>query len=266
MIRTEDIAATVRETAAAGVTRGTPERPPHRGSAGLWVGPMLAVLTLLLPIGLEPAASRTAAVAVLMAAWWISEALPIPATALVPLVAFPLLGILPPVQAAAPYANPVVFLFLGGFLLALALQRWGLHRRIALAIVASVGTQPDRLVLGFMLATAFLSMWISNTATAAMMVPIGLALITVLKPANHVGPFRFGTALMLGIAYAATIGGVGTLIGTPPNAILAAAASEHLGRHIGFAEWMMVGMPVVLILLPATWLLLVRWLYPPEVL
>jgi solute carrier family 13 (sodium-dependent dicarboxylate transporter), member 2/3/5 len=264
MIRAGGDAATDPEPAAAGVTRRALEPRPLRRNHGLWVGPLLALLTLLLPIGLEPAAQRTAAVAVLMAAWWITEALPIPATALVPLAAFPVLGILPPAQAAAPYANPVVFLFLGGFLLALALQRWGLHRRIALAIVASVGTRPDRLILGFMLATAFLSMWISNTATAAMMVPIGLALCTLLKPVGHVGPFRFGTALMLGIAYAATIGGVGTLIGTPPNAILAAAASEHLGRQIGFAEWMMVGMPVVLVLLPATWLLLVRGLYPPE--
>jgi solute carrier family 13 (sodium-dependent dicarboxylate transporter), member 2/3/5 len=234
-----------------------------RRNAGLWLGPLLALALLLLPLPLEPAARRTAAVAVLMAAWWLSEALPISATALVPLVALPLLGILPPAQAAAPYANPVVFLFLGGFLLALAMQRWGLHRRIALAIVAATGTRPDHLVLGFMLATAFLSMWISNTATAAMMVPIGAALCALLRPARHDGPFHFGTALMLGIAYAATIGGVGTLIGTPPNAILAAAASEQLGRHIGFAEWMVVGMPVVLVMLPATWLLLVKVLHPP---
>ena len=199
-----------------------------------------------------------------MAVWWLTEALPISATALVPLVAFPALGILAPAQAAAPYANPVVFLFLGGFLLALALQRWGLHRRIALGIVSAVGTRPDRLVLGFMLGTAFLSMWISNTATAAMMVPIGLALCTLLGPGGDGAPSNFGTALMLGIAYAATIGGVGTLIGTPPNAIFAAAASDQLGRHIGFAEWMMVGVPVVLVMLPTTWLLLVRWLYPPE--
>lgn len=199
-----------------------------------------------------------------MAVWWLTEALPISATALLPLVAFPGLGILSPAEAAAPYANPVVFLFLGGFLLALALQRWGLHRRIALAIVSAVGTRPDRLVLGFMLGTAFLSMWISNTATAAMMVPIGLALCTLLGPGENGAASNFGTALMLGIAYAATIGGVGTLIGTPPNAIFAAAASDQLGRHIGFAEWMMVGVPVVVIMLPATWLLLVRWLYPPE--
>jgi len=239
--------------------------PPRGRSPGLWLGPLLALLMLLAPVdGLAPDAQRTAAVAVLMAVWWLTEALPISATALLPLVLFPAAGVLAPAAAAAPYANPVVFLFMGGFLLALAMQRWGLHRRIALAIVAGVGTRPDRLVLGFMLATAFLSMWISNTATAAMMVPIGVALCTLLRDPADATSFHFGTALMLGIAYAATIGGVGTLIGTPPNAILAAAAAEQLGRPIGFAEWMMVGMPVVLVLLPLTWLLLVRVLYRPE--
>jgi solute carrier family 13 (sodium-dependent dicarboxylate transporter), member 2/3/5 len=260
---TESVAASPPSARPPAPPPGSPRRTAD--SVGLWLGPLLAAGTLLLPLGLpDPAAQRTAAVAVLMAVWWLTEALPISATALIPLVAFPGLGILTPAQAAAPYANPVVFLFLGGFMLALALQRWGLHRRIALAIVTAVGTQPDRLVLGFMLATAFLSMWISNTATAAMMVPIGVALCTLLRRDDGAADsFNFGTALMLGIAYAATIGGVGTLIGTPPNAILAAAASDHLGRHIGFAEWMMVGMPVVLVMLPATWLLLVRVLYPP---
>jgi solute carrier family 13 (sodium-dependent dicarboxylate transporter), member 2/3/5 len=235
---------------------------PRREQPGrLLAGPLLALLVLLAPLGIEPQAQRTAAVAVLMAFWWMTEPLPIYVTALVPLVAFPLLGILQPVQAAAPYANPVVFLFLGGFLLATAMQAWGLHRRIALGIVAAAGTRPDRLVLGVMLATAFLSMWISNTATAAMMVPIGIALADALDPRDG-RPFRFGTALMLGIAYAATIGGVGTLIGTPPNAIFAAAAAEQIGRPIGFAEWLVVGMPIVLVLLPVAWLLLTRVLLP----
>jgi solute carrier family 13 (sodium-dependent dicarboxylate transporter), member 2/3/5 len=234
-------------------------------SGALVAGPVLALAVLLLPFGLEPAAQRTAAVATLMAVWWLTEPLPIYVTALVPLVAFPFLGILPPAQAAAPYANPIVFLFLGGFMLALAMQRWGLQRRIALGIVSAIGTKPDRLVLGFMVATAFLSMWISNTATAAMMVPIGIALCDVLDPGPGQGTFNFGTALMLGIAYAATIGGVGTLIGTPPNAIFAAAAAEQIGRPIGFAEWLIVGLPIVLVLLPVAWLLLVRVFFPPGV-
>lgn len=233
---------------------------------GLWTGLLLALLIGLLPLGGpdDVLARRTAAVAVLMAVWWITEAIPLSATALLPIALFPLLGILRPGDATAPYANPVIFLFLGGFLLALAMQRWNLHRRVALGIVAAVGTRPDQLVLGFMLATAAISMWISNTATTAMMVPIGIAISDLLRPPEPDAPFPFATALMLGIAYGATIGGVGTLIGTPPNAVFAAAAAELLGRSIGFAEWMMVGMPVVIVLLPLTWLMLVRVLFRLE--
>jgi sodium-dependent dicarboxylate transporter 2/3/5 len=231
--------------------------------AGLWIGLALALLIALLPIGApdDVVARRTAAVAALMAVWWLTEAIPIAATALLPIALFPLLGILRPADATAPYANPVVFLFMGGFLLALAMQRWNLHRRIALSIVAAVGTRPDQLVLGFMLATAAISRWISNTSTTAMMVPIGIAICELLRPPDSDAPFPFGTALMLGIAYAATIGGVGTLIGTPPNAVFAAAAAQQLGRSIGFAEWLVVGMPVVFVLLPIVWLMLVRVLF-----
>ena len=231
--------------------------------AGFWAGIAVGLLILLLPIGGadDVVARRTAAVAALMAIWWLTEAVAIAVTALLPLVLFPALGILTPTEAAAPYANPVIFLFLGGFMLALAMQRWGLHRRIAMGIVAATGSRPDRLVLGFMLATAFISMWISNTATAAMMVPIGIAICDLLRPRDRNAPFPFGTALMLGIAYAATIGGITTLIGTPPNAVFAAAASEQLGRPIGFAAWMMVGVPVAAVLLPVVWLLLVRVMF-----
>ena len=237
--------------------------PDRWRRSGLWLGPLVATVILLIPTD-ETMAFRAAAVAALMAIWWITEAVPLAATALVPLVLFPILGVLRMADAAAPYANPVVFLFLGGFLLALAMQRWGLHRRIALAMVARVGTSPPRLVLGFMLATAFISMWISNTATAAMMVPIGIAICDLLKPSDPDAPFPFGTALMLGIAYAATIGGVATLIGTPPNAIFAAAAAELLGRPIGFADWLVVGVPVAAVLLPLTWVLLMRQFPPGE--
>jgi len=231
---------------------------------GLWAG--LAVFFLLLilpaPAGLADAGWRTAAVASLMAVWWMTEAIPIPATALLPLALFPTLGILDMPGSAAPYAAEIIFLFMGGFFIAMAMERWGLHRRIALAIVDTVGTSPRRIILGFMLGTAFLSMWISNTATATMMLPIALAVGEMFRPEDQVGPFEFGIALMLGIAYAASIGGVATLIGTPPNAIMAAAVSELLGEEIGFVQWMAVGLPVTIIFLPVTWFVLTFILYP----
>src|SRR5690606_16179074 len=173
------------------------------------------------------------------------------------------LGVLDAPNAAAPYANDLIFLFMGGFFIAVTMERWGLHRRIALAIVSIVGTTPNMLVLGFMIAAAFLSMWISNTAAAAMMLPIGIAVGEMFKPQDQEGPYEFGIALMLGIAYASTIGGSATLIGTPPNAVLAAAASELHGVQIGFMQWMGVGVPVVLVMLPVTWILLVKFLHEP---
>ncbi|MGD8288508.1 MAG: DASS family sodium-coupled anion symporter [Gemmatimonadota bacterium] len=232
---------------------------------GLVLGAAAFVVMLLLPPpgSLGVPGWRTAAVAVLMAAWWMTEAIPIPATALLPLGLFPILGVLSPGDASAPYANEQIFLFMGGFLLAVTMEKWGLHKRIALRIMAAVGTSPNRLVLGFMLATAFLSMWISNTATAAMMLPIAIAVGEMFRPQDQEGPYEFGIALMLGMAYAASIGGVATLIGTPPNAILAAASNEILGVQIGFIQWMGVGLPLVALMLPLTWLLLTRVLYPP---
>lgn len=198
-----------------------------------------------------------------MALWWTTEAIPLAATAMLPLVLFPTLSVLPMADAAAPYANDIVFLSMGGFLIAVAMERCGLHRRVALAIVGAVGARPQRLVLGFMLAAAFLSMWISNTATTAMMYPIGMAIALLFRPQDQEGPFELGICLMLGIAYAATIGGVTTLIGTPPNAVLAATAKETLGIEIGFLDWMLVGVPVAVVFLPIAWLLLTRWLHPP---
>jgi solute carrier family 13 (sodium-dependent dicarboxylate transporter), member 2/3/5 len=241
---------------------------------GLLGGAVLFLLMVFVPppAGLSIEGWRTAAVALLMAVWWMTEAVAIPVTALLPLVLFPALGVLSASDAASPYAHELIFLFMGGFFLAAAMEHWGLHRRIALGILGAVGTSPERLVLGFMLATAFLSMWISNTATAAMMFPIGMAVAALFAPAavRAAGeaegpPVRnpLGVCLMLAIAYGASIGGVATLIGTPPNAVLAGAADELLGVQIGFLQWMAVGVPTVAVMLPLTWLLLVKVLHPP---
>ncbi|MEK9499714.1 SLC13 family permease [Gaopeijia maritima] len=237
---------------------------------GLFGGPALALTMGLLPPpgSLPDEGWRTAGIAAWMALWWLTEAVAIPVTALLPLVAFPAAGVLDMPDAAAPYASELIFLFMGGFMLAVAMEHHGLHRRIALSIVAAVGTGPNRIVLGFMLATAFLSMWISNTATTAMMLPIGVAVAGLFgaRPSDDetsVGSDALGVSLMLGIAYASSIGGVATLIGTPPNAVLAGAASELLGVDIGFGRWMLVGLPVAAVMLPLTWLLLVTVLHPP---
>ena len=240
-----------------------------RARAGLGIGVALLVLTLVLPVpGAMPAdAWRTAGVAMLMAAWWVTEALPIPATALVPLVAFPLLAVAPMGEAAEPYADPVIFLFMGGFLMAAALQRCGLGTRMALTIIRVGGVSPTRLVGSFMAVTAFLSMWVSNTATAAMMLPIALSVLTLARErgsrSGGADP-NLPVALLLGLAYSASIGGLGTLIGTPPNALLAGFMSEIYGVQIGFLEWMLTAVPLVVVAVPLTWVLLTRVVYPVQ--
>jgi sodium-dependent dicarboxylate transporter 2/3/5 len=230
---------------------------------GLLLGPFLFLVFLLLPQpqGMSPAAQHVAAVTMLMAAWWISEAIPIAATALLPIVLFPLLGVMGTAEATSGYANHLIYLFLGGFLIAMAMQKWDLHRRIALHTIRLVGFSPPRMVLGFMLATAFLSMWISNTATAMMMLPIGIAVIATREAGGEQGE-GFGPALMLGIAYAASIGGVATLIGTPPNAILAGVLERTTGQTIGFAQWLGFALPLSLLMLAIAWLYLTRIAYP----
>ena len=238
---------------------------------GLGLGALLFTVLLLSPApeGMSLAAWRVAAVAVLMAVWWISEALPIAATALLPIALFPLLGVMRTAQVTVSYADHLIYLFLGGFLIAMAMQRWELHRRIALHTIRLVGVSPARIVLGFMLATALLSMWISNTATAMMMLPIALAVIGQierLKP-EQAGEDTsraegLGTSLMLGIAYAASIGGVATLIGTPPNAILAGVVERLYGYRISFAAWMGFGLPLSLLMLAIAWFYLTRYAYP----
>jgi sodium-dependent dicarboxylate transporter 2/3/5 len=241
---------------------------------GLALGPVVACALYLLLPNLDPAARAAAAMAALMAVWWLTEALPLPATALVPLVALPALGVVPIGLAAAPYADPLIFLFLAGFLLALGMQRWGLHRRIALVTILLVGTSPLRLIAGFMIATALLSMFVSNTATTVMLMPIGTSVIALIEARaleQSAGEPReaverkvdgFAICLLLGIAYSASIGGIGTIIGTPPNTVLMSFLRQRYAMNIGFAQWMMIGLPFVLVFLPLTWLLLTRVLHP----
>ncbi|MGA7615136.1 MAG: DASS family sodium-coupled anion symporter [Thermoanaerobaculia bacterium] len=235
-----------------------------RERIGLIAGPVIFALMLSAnpPSGMTLPAWHTSACGIFMAIWWISEALPIAATALLPLVLFPLLGVLKIDAAAAPYANPIIFLFLGGFILAAGLEESGLHRRIALSIIRVVGTRSANLVGGFMIATALLSMWVSNTATVMMMLPITLSVIRLTNERSAEPDRNLATSLLLGIAYAASIGGLGTLIGTPPNALLAGFVKESYHVEIGFGQWMLVGVPLVAISLPLCWLLLAKILYP----
>ena len=227
-----------------------------RRAVALLAGPLLhLVLYLAAPESLGPAGRHTVGIAGWMALWWITEAVPLAATSLLPLALFPLLGVVAMRDAAAPYATELVFLFMGGFMLAAALEHWRAHVRIAYLVIAAVGTGARRTVFGVMLATGFVSMWISNTATAAMMYPIALAVGGFFGEGRDADRLR--TALMLGVAYAASIGGLGTLLGTPPNLIFAGAARELGGREVGFVDFMMIGVPIAAVLLPVTWALLV---------
>ena len=237
---------------------------------GLVLGVVAFVALLLAPApeGLSAAGWRTTAVVALIAVWWVTEAIPLSATALLPLALFPLLDVMPIKETAFPYANPIIFLMLGGFIIALGMQRWGLHRRIALNLVALVGARPANVVGGFMLAAGLVSMWVFNTTTTVMMVPIALSVIEFVaqgagdNPERRAMSERFATVLMIAIAYAATIGGMGTLIGTAPNAVLAGFMSETYGITVSFGEWMLVGVPTVAIMLPLTWLVLTRIAFP----
>lgn len=239
---------------------------------GFVLGPILFILMLLLPLpeGMKPEAQHVAAITLLMAVWWITEAVPIPATALLPVVLFPILGVMPSAKVTLPYANHVIFLFMGGFFIAVTMERWNLHRRVAIATIRLVGTSPARLVLGFMLATGLLSMWISNSATAMMLVPIALAVVQQITGLSkeHLSTGttktdgqRLGISLMLGVAYSASIGGVATLIGTPPNIIMASMMEKIYNQHIEFAQWMMFGLPLAVITLFITWFLLTKVLF-----
>jgi sodium-dependent dicarboxylate transporter 2/3/5 len=232
-----------------------------KNRVGLILGPVMA-LVLLFFFDLDPGnplVTRTAAVAVLMAVWWITEAIPISATALIPVVLFPLLGIMKGRTVAPIYFNHIIFLFIGGFIVALAMQRWELHRRIALRIMMLIGAGPRKIILGFMAATAFLSMWISNTATTMMMIPIALAIITRLdEDSNSQGISKLSIGLLLGIAYAASIGGIATLIGTPPNLSFTRILQINFPNapEISFSSWFMFGLPLSIIFLLIAWWLL----------
>jgi len=246
-----------------------------RQKIGIILGPLLFIMTLIFfePEGLSGSAIAILASTLWIATWWITEAVPIPATSLLPLILFPLTGGLSGDATASSYGDNTIFLFMGGFLIALAMQKWNLHKRIALFIISLVGTSTEMIVLGFMLATGLLSMWISNTATSMMMVPIGLAVIyqasEQLKKegegqVNH-SSFNFGKVVMLGIAYSASIGGLATLIGTPPNTIFAAVVSETYDLEISFARWMMFGVPLALLFLGIAWIYLVKVAFPMKI-
>ncbi|OFU57174.1 DASS family sodium-coupled anion symporter [Corynebacterium sp. HMSC11E11] len=297
--------------------RGDGPRELFRKRFGLITGVVLALAVYyFMPSDLDHMLRGTAAIAVLMAAWWMSEAIPITVTALLPLVLFPALGIAKIGDFSGQYTAPTIFLFMGGFLLALGMQRWNLHKRVALWVLVAMGSSPKMLILGFMIATGFLSMWVSNTATAVMMLPIGVSVLSLIvgmlrdeaKAAKEGAPSRtggyrdaslsegeaeileadgdavadeageqqyehstdpepqsnFGIALMLGIAYAASIGSLGTIIGTPPNAMLAAYMAEQ-GVNIGFGQWMLLGVPVAVVLMAAAWFVLTNVIFKPEI-
>ncbi|THV43569.1 SLC13 family permease [Glycomyces buryatensis] len=272
------VAEKIRESAGPRPGADKQHLPTTRIWVGRALGPALALLAYFL-IPADPALTQqgraTAAIVILVAIWWMTEALPLSATALIPIVALPLAGVLALDEATAAYANPTVFLFMGGFMIALAMQKWNLHLRIALLTMRMIGTKPRRLILGVMIATAFLSMWVSNTATTMMMLPIGLSVIAMASKgvpgedgeegedkASNPAVKQFSVTLMLSIAFAATIGGLSTLIGSPPNLILAGFVEETYGISISFADWMFVGVPLAAVFLVIAWVLMTRVIFP----
>lgn len=276
--------------------RAVEHREYRRRIIGLIAGVLGAVLIFwIMPTDLDVWPRLTAATAVLMAVWWMTEAIPIPATALLPLIIFPLAvpaaesdGGVTVSAVGANYGNDVIFLFMGGFLLALGMQRWNLHRRIALMVLRWMGSNTKALIAGFMIATGFLSMWVSNTATAVMMLPIGISVLLLVKrmadgedtqqvidngaetvatseETQTVAKTNFGTGLMLAIAYAASIGSLGTIIGTPPNALLAAHMAANHDMELGFGRWMLVGVPLSIVLMFGAWFILTKVMFKPEI-
>lgn len=234
---------------------------------GLILGPtlFLIILVYVSAAGMGEQARAVLASTMWIATWWITEAVPIPVTSLLPIVLFPITGGLDIMSTTSAYGNPLIFLFVGGFIIAVAIEKWNLHRRIAMNIIKVIGVNSSRIILGFMLATAFLSMWISNTATTMMMMPIGFAIIKQLEELTKKKSDRsahddtdFGKALMLGIAYSASIGGMATLIGTPTNVIFSGVAKQLFSADITFARWFLFGLPISVVLLIVCWIYLVK--------
>lgn len=242
---------------------------------GLIVGPSLFLIIKLFiaPADMPSDANTVLASLAWVATWWVTEAVPIPITSLLPLILFPLTGVMETGEVSASYGDSLIFLFAGSFMIALSMEKWNLHKRVALSIISWIGTNPSTIILGFMVATAFLSMWISNTATTMMMVPISLAVTKhvsdSLKESPTIntkpGSFNFGTAIMLGTAYSATIGGFGSLVGAPANIILAGTVNRLYGIEISFAHWLLFGIPLVVILIPLVWLYLTKVAFPMKI-
>ena len=267
------------------------EEPQGRSARMIWglraLGVVVAFIVWALlgnSEGLTPDGRMVATIGTLMAIWWMTEAIPLSVTSLLPIVLIPAATEITVGQATAPYGSATVFLFLGGFLIAIAMEKWNLHRRIALMTLKKVGVQPQRIILGMMLATGFLSMWVSNTATALMMLPIGMSVLglvidrsskdggveiheaiangqTISQAVKDPNVKLFGVCLVLSIAWSASIGGLGTILGSPPNAIVAGYAASELGREIGFFEWMMMGTPLALVFILVAWFLMTRVIY-----
>ena len=231
------------------------------------IGPLFFMAVLFFkPFSLDTPALKVLAVAVLMISWWITEAIPMPAVAIIPLVLFPLMGISKISDAAAPYSNEVIFLFMGGFMIGLAIEKWNLHKRIALSIVKFTGTGGNKIILGFIIATGFISMWLSNTATTMMMYPIAASVISVVggKSITEKQSKNFALCIMLSIAYASNFGGIATIIGTPPNVAYASFMSKRYGYDLSFSSWMIVCTPISILLLYSLYIVLTR-LYPNHI-
>ena len=235
---------------------------------GFWVGVFLFLAINLLPSpdGLTESAWLVAAVAALMVTWWATEAIPIPVTSLIPLALFPILGITSIETAALPYANKNIYLFLGGFLIALSIERSGLHKRLALIMIKRLGSDGPKLIGGFMLVSALISMWVMNTSTTLMLLPIGLAICSVVAKTvpniSEKDKSNFDKALLLSIAYAATIGGMSTLVGTAPNIVFSSFMQEVYDLEISMIDWMKLGVPVSICMLTLAWLILTKVVYP----